>query len=343
MHSVGVVVLHHFLHNPFSNVHTYLLTIDSLCLTHLQSHALVKVFRIAGGVCAPIQEFNYYNRCAIPPHYASSPLYSALPGATPSPTFGGTVKPTQNVFGGGSGPRGANSYAKRGRATMPVALDGEGDADADGGGGVDVRQDQWEGREEGAGGSSNGDGEEEGDDSTDVYATFRRQEAKAEADARGSRSSGGGSGRAEGEGEAETAGNTAHREDEERRGTEEKEEEEDEEEEVEERDEGGDEGAGSREGGEEGPASIGSDDVVDLRELAAAAAGGAGGVGGSGHGLLGHLLKSRRPPVPLTAATTTTAAAAPTGVEEQKGEQKGEGEWQAMETHGIDAADLAAP
>ncbi len=49
---------------------------------------------ISKGKCIPIQKYRYKNRCDRPPLID----FSGYSG-TSSPTFGGTVMPTQNTFG----------------------------------------------------------------------------------------------------------------------------------------------------------------------------------------------------------------------------------------------------
>lgn len=52
------------------------------------------VFRISGGQCTALQVYEYTERCARPPS-----IDLASYSTTPSPTAGGTVAPTQSVFG----------------------------------------------------------------------------------------------------------------------------------------------------------------------------------------------------------------------------------------------------
>ena len=52
------------------------------------------IFKIYSGVCYPLQAHTYASRCDRP-----SPIDTSLPDSTLSPTFGGTVKPSVNIFG----------------------------------------------------------------------------------------------------------------------------------------------------------------------------------------------------------------------------------------------------
>ncbi len=52
------------------------------------------IFKIYSGVCYPLQAHTYTSRCDRP-----SPIDTSLPDSTLSPTFGGTVSPTVNIFG----------------------------------------------------------------------------------------------------------------------------------------------------------------------------------------------------------------------------------------------------
>jgi hypothetical protein len=52
------------------------------------------IFTIRGGQCEPLQKYHYSGRCDRPP-----PLNTAALSSTLSPTFGGTVSPSQNIFG----------------------------------------------------------------------------------------------------------------------------------------------------------------------------------------------------------------------------------------------------
>lgn len=72
------------------------------------------MFRISGGECHPLQKFRYKHRCDLPPPINVAAATDASGEIIPSPTFGGTVKPTQNVFGLGAA-GGKNSFIRRQR------------------------------------------------------------------------------------------------------------------------------------------------------------------------------------------------------------------------------------
>ena len=52
------------------------------------------IFVIKDGLCTPVQKFRYTSRCARPP-----PIDSAAYSRTLAPTFGGTVAPSESVYG----------------------------------------------------------------------------------------------------------------------------------------------------------------------------------------------------------------------------------------------------
>lgn len=72
------------------------------------------MFRIIGGECKPLQVHHYHGRCDLPPPVTATAYLDSGGATTASPSYGGTVKPTQNVFGTGAA-GGKNSYIRRQR------------------------------------------------------------------------------------------------------------------------------------------------------------------------------------------------------------------------------------
>jgi hypothetical protein len=73
------------------------------------------IFMIANGECIAIQKYSYPGRCVRPP-----PINSAQLSGTLSPTFGGTVPPTQSVYGETYVSGQMYGIKKKGPETIPV-------------------------------------------------------------------------------------------------------------------------------------------------------------------------------------------------------------------------------
>lgn len=81
----------------------------------------VQVFRIGDGKCTPIQKFRYTGRCVVPPVVTNEEYKQSGVIVTPAPTYMGSAKPTQSVFGTGRGS--ANVHRLHQRDTLGVGDD----------------------------------------------------------------------------------------------------------------------------------------------------------------------------------------------------------------------------